>query len=147
MIRRIVSFSLHQPLVVVLAVLVFIGGGLIFVRRDAVRGLTTAATVWTAAAVGTAAGGGMPVLAVAGGVAANRTIRAALEAVADSAGVRFLAPPLALCTDNAAMIAWAGIERFRLGHRDGMELSARPRWPLDGRAAPMLGAGKRGAKA
>ena len=77
----------------------------------------------------------------------GRTIRAALEAVADSAGVRFLAPPLVLCTDNAAMIAWAGIERFRLGHRDGMELSARPRWPLDGRAAPMLGAGKRGAKA
>ena len=89
----------------------------------------------------------VPVLAVAGGVAANRSIRAALEAVADSAGVRFLAPPLALCTDNAAMIAWAGIERFRLGHRDGMELAARPRWPLDGRAAPMLGAGKRGAKA
>ncbi|KGJ20059.1 tRNA (adenosine(37)-N6)-threonylcarbamoyltransferase complex transferase subunit TsaD [Paracoccus sanguinis] len=89
----------------------------------------------------------VPVLAVAGGVAANRTIRAALEAVAASAGGRFLAPPLALCTDNAAMIAWAGIERFRLGHRDGMELAARPRWPLDGRAAPMLGAGKRGAKA
>jgi len=54
---------------------------------------------------------------------------------------------LALCTDNAAMIAWAGIERFRLGHRDGMDLAARPRWPLDQSAAPMLGAGKRGAKA
>ncbi|MDO5370604.1 tRNA (adenosine(37)-N6)-threonylcarbamoyltransferase complex transferase subunit TsaD [Paracoccus sp. (in: a-proteobacteria)] len=89
----------------------------------------------------------VPVVAVAGGVAANRTIRAALERVADEAGVRFLAPPLALCTDNAAMIAWAGIERFRLGHRDGMDLSARPRWPLDESAAPMLGAGKRGAKA
>lgn len=89
----------------------------------------------------------VPVVAVAGGVAANRTIRAALERVAAEAGVRFLAPPLALCTDNAAMIAWAGIERFRLGHRDGMDLAARPRWPLDESAAPMLGAGKRGAKA
>ncbi|SDL19214.1 tRNA (adenosine(37)-N6)-threonylcarbamoyltransferase complex transferase subunit TsaD [Paracoccus chinensis] len=89
----------------------------------------------------------VPVVAVAGGVAANRTIRAALERVASDAGARFLAPPLALCTDNAAMIAWAGIERFRLGHRDGMDLAARPRWPLDQSAAPMLGAGKRGAKA
>ncbi|WP_415393448.1 tRNA (adenosine(37)-N6)-threonylcarbamoyltransferase complex transferase subunit TsaD [Paracoccus sp. SJTW-4] len=90
---------------------------------------------------------GVPVLAVAGGVAANRAIRSALEQVAEAEGVRFVAPPLALCTDNAAMIAWAGIERFRLGHRDGMDLAARPRWPLDERAAPMLGAGKRGAKA
>lgn len=89
----------------------------------------------------------VPVVAVAGGVAANRTIRAALERVAAEAGVRFLAPPLALCTDNAAMIAWAGIERLRLGHRDGMDLAARPRWPLDQAAAPMLGTGKRGAKA
>ena len=89
----------------------------------------------------------VPVLAVAGGVAANAAIRAALERVAAEAGVRFLAPPLALCTDNAAMIAWAGIERFRLGHRDGLDLSARPRWPLDQSASPMLGAGKRGAKA
>ena len=89
----------------------------------------------------------VPTLAVAGGVAANATIRAALDAVARAAGVAFVAPPLALCTDNGAMIAWAGIERFRLGHRDGMDLAARPRWPLDRRAAPMLGAGKRGAKA
>ncbi|RMC36393.1 tRNA (adenosine(37)-N6)-threonylcarbamoyltransferase complex transferase subunit TsaD [Paracoccus alkanivorans] len=88
-----------------------------------------------------------PVLAVAGGVAANRTIRAALEQVARDAGARFLAPPLRLCTDNAAMIAWAGIERFRTGARDGMDLAARPRWPLDSRAAPMLGSGKKGAKA
>ena len=90
---------------------------------------------------------GAPLVAVAGGVAANRTIRAALEAVADAAGVRFIAPPLPLCTDNAAMIAWAGIERLALGQRDGMDLAARPRWPLDRSAAPMLGAGKRGAKA
>lgn len=90
---------------------------------------------------------GVAMLAVAGGVAANRTIRAALEAVAHQAGANFLAPPMKLCTDNAAMIAWAGIERFRLGHRDGMDLSARPRWPLDQGAAPMLGSGKKGAKA
>ncbi|CAM3594670.1 tRNA (adenosine(37)-N6)-threonylcarbamoyltransferase complex transferase subunit TsaD [Paracoccus nototheniae] len=89
----------------------------------------------------------VPLLAVAGGVAANSQIRAALEQVASQAGARFLAPPLALCTDNGAMIAWAGIERFRLGHRDGMDLTARPRWPLDALAAPMLGHGKRGAKA
>lgn len=89
----------------------------------------------------------VPVLAVAGGVAANKTIRAALEQVAQDAGARFLAPPLRLCTDNAAMIAWAGIERFRTGARDGMDLAARPRWPLDSRAAPMLGSGKKGAKA
>nr|WP_111302027.1 tRNA (adenosine(37)-N6)-threonylcarbamoyltransferase complex transferase subunit TsaD [Paracoccus saliphilus] len=93
------------------------------------------------------AGSPAPVLAVAGGVAANRQIRAALEAVAGAAGARFLAPPLRLCTDNGAMIAWAGIERFRMGHRDGLDLSARPRWPLDRRAAPMLGSGKKGAKA
>ncbi len=85
--------------------------------------------------------------AVAGGVAANATIRARLMAVAEAAGVAFIAPPLRLCTDNAAMIAWAGIERFRLGHRDGLDLSARPRWPLDQSATPMLGAGKKGAKA
>ena len=86
-------------------------------------------------------------LAVAGGVAANRSIRAALERVASAAGVRFLAPPLALCTDNGAMIAWAGIERLRLGLADDLTLSARPRWPLDAAAAPLIGSGKKGAKA
>ncbi|MDO5621208.1 MAG: tRNA (adenosine(37)-N6)-threonylcarbamoyltransferase complex transferase subunit TsaD [Paracoccus sp. (in: a-proteobacteria)] len=88
-----------------------------------------------------------PVLAVAGGVAANQTIRAALEAVAAETGARFIAPPLRLCTDNAAMIAWAGIEAFQNGQRDDMTLTARPRWPLDQSAAPMLGSGKKGAKA
>lgn len=88
-----------------------------------------------------------PVLAVAGGVAANESLRAALQRVAAEAGATFLAPPLRLCTDNAAMIAWAGIEAYQAGRRDGMELAARPRWPLDQGAAPMLGAGKRGAKA
>ena len=85
--------------------------------------------------------------AVAGGVAANRTLRAALETVAVAADVPFVAPPLALCTDNAAMIAWAGIERFGTGSFDDLTLAARPRWPLDRAAAPMLGFGKRGAKA
>ena len=89
----------------------------------------------------------VPVLAVAGGVAANALIRERLMALCSQLGVRFLAPPLALCTDNAAMIAWAGIERFRAGARDDFSLVARPRWPLDQTAAPMIGSGKKGAKA
>ena len=88
-----------------------------------------------------------PVLAVAGGVAANKALRGALETVCAAARARFLAPPLDLCTDNAAMIAWAGIERFRNGARDSMTLTARPRWPLDAEAPAMIGSGKRGAKA
>jgi N6-L-threonylcarbamoyladenine synthase len=89
----------------------------------------------------------VPVLAVAGGVAANVVIRAKLMALCAKMGVQFLAPPLALCTDNAAMIAWAGMERFRAGARDDASLIARPRWPLDQTAAPMIGSGKKGAKA
>ncbi|ULB10931.1 tRNA (adenosine(37)-N6)-threonylcarbamoyltransferase complex transferase subunit TsaD [Cereibacter azotoformans] len=89
----------------------------------------------------------VPALAVAGGVAANGPIRAALTRVAEEAGARFLAPPLRLCTDNAAMIAWAGIERFRAGGRDGMDLQARPRWPLDQSAPALIGSGRKGAKA
>ncbi len=88
---------------------------------------------------------GITAFAVAGGVAANATLRARLLAV--SGDVPFVAPPLALCTDNAAMIAWAGIEMFRAGHTDDLTLSARPRWPLDPSAAPLIGSGKRGAKA
>lgn len=88
-----------------------------------------------------------PALAVAGGVAANSVIRARLQVIAEAAGARFVAPPLSLCTDNAAMIAWAGIERFRAGHQDGASLSARSRWPLDEMAVPAIGSGKRGAKA
>ena len=88
-----------------------------------------------------------PVIAVAGGVAANSAIRAALETVCAEKGARFTAPPLALCTDNAAMIAYAGIERFRTGTRDGLDLTARPRWPLDQTSPAMLGSGKKGAKA
>lgn len=88
-----------------------------------------------------------PSFAVAGGVAANQAIRAGLETVSAEFDTRFAAPPLALCTDNAAMIAWAGLEQFRLGHRDDMTLQARPRWPLDKRSPAMLGSGKKGAKA
>jgi N6-L-threonylcarbamoyladenine synthase len=89
----------------------------------------------------------VPTCAVAGGVAANMALRGALETVCDAAGARFLAPPLRLCTDNAAMIAWAGIERFRAGLVDPADLTARPRWPLDATAPAMIGSGKRGAKA
>ena len=92
-------------------------------------------------------GAGATAFAVAGGVAANRRIRAALEGVAAAAALRFLAPPLRLCTDNAAMIAWAGIERLRLGHADGMDLAARPRWPLDSESPALIGGGRKGAKA
>jgi len=89
----------------------------------------------------------VPLIAVAGGVAANGPIRAALKDVAAEAGARFLAPPLALCTDNAAMIAYAGAELYAQGHRDDMTLAARPRWPLDNASPSMLGSGKKGAKA
>ncbi|MDU8942504.1 tRNA (adenosine(37)-N6)-threonylcarbamoyltransferase complex transferase subunit TsaD [Ovoidimarina sediminis] len=88
-----------------------------------------------------------PVFAVAGGVAANKAIRAGLETVSADAGVRFIAPPLALCTDNAAMIGWAGLELHRRGHRDTLDFAARPRWPLDATAGGMLGSGKKGPKA
>ncbi len=88
-----------------------------------------------------------PLLAVAGGVAANSAIRAALEDVAEEAESTFLAPPLSLCTDNAAMIAYAGLERFASGSVDDMTLMARPRWPLDNRSPALLGSGKKGAKA
>ncbi|NVO22417.1 tRNA (adenosine(37)-N6)-threonylcarbamoyltransferase complex transferase subunit TsaD [Donghicola mangrovi] len=88
-----------------------------------------------------------PMIAVAGGVAANQAIRAALTTVAEEAGAGFTAPPLKLCTDNGAMIAYAGLERFALGETDDMTLQARPRWPLDKKSAPMIGSGKKGAKA
>jgi len=86
-------------------------------------------------------------LAVAGGVAANSNIRAALAQVAQSHGAALVLPPIALCTDNAAMIAWAGHEQLALRGPDALDLGARPRWPLDSSAAPMLGHGKKGPKA
>lgn len=84
-------------------------------------------------------------MAVAGGVAANRAIRAALAAAAEAEGFTLSAPPLRLCTDNGAMIAWAAAERWALGERGG-EITARPRWPLDEAASPMLGGGRKGPR-
>lgn len=69
-------------------------------------------------------------IVVAGGVAANQAVRSALAGVAGMAGVPMLAPPLRLCTDNAVMVAWAGIERLRVGLSDSLDHSPRPRWPL-----------------
>lgn len=88
-----------------------------------------------------------PTLAVAGGVAANTQIRTGLMALCAQLETEFTAPPLRLCTDNAAMIAYAGLERFRAGARDGMDLTARPRWPLDQTSPALMGSGKKGAKA
>lgn len=85
--------------------------------------------------------GGLTALVVAGGVAANQAVRGALSALAAKRNLSFVAPPLWLCTDNAAMIAWAGIERFRLGLLDDMTVAARPRWPLDPTAEKVRGAG------
>ncbi len=73
----------------------------------------------------------VPQLVVAGGVAANRTIATALEAVCIKASATLVVPPIALCTDNGAMVAWAGAERFALGATDKLDFTARPRWPLD----------------
>ncbi len=78
---------------------------------------------------------------VAGGVAANAALRAALLAVSAKHGFTFYAPPAALCTDNAAMIAWAGAERLALGLTDSLDAPVKPRWPLDPDAPPAAGAG------
>ncbi|MCZ8376619.1 MAG: tRNA (adenosine(37)-N6)-threonylcarbamoyltransferase complex transferase subunit TsaD [Beijerinckiaceae bacterium] len=76
-------------------------------------------------------------LVIAGGVGANRAIRHALQRSATEAGLRLVIPPPALCTDNGAMIAWAGIERLQRGLIDDLDAAARPRWPLDeSRARP-----------
>ena len=74
-------------------------------------------------------------LVVAGGVAANVYLRGRLEEVAAAHGARLVAPPVRLCTDNGAMIAWAGVERLRLGQGDALDFRPRPRWPLDPAAA------------
>ena len=84
---------------------------------------------------------GATALVVAGGVAANTAVRGALQALASAHGLRFVAPPLWLCTDNAAMIGWAGAERFAAGLTDPLDVAARPRWPLDPNAEAVRGAG------
>ncbi|MGI9374764.1 MAG: tRNA (adenosine(37)-N6)-threonylcarbamoyltransferase complex transferase subunit TsaD [Tsuneonella suprasediminis] len=83
-------------------------------------------------------------LVVAGGVAANKAVRGALETLARARDLRFSAPPPELCTDNAAMIAWAGCERLPTGQNDPLDIAARPRWPLDPTAEPVRGAGVKG---
>lgn len=101
-------------------------------------------------AIARAAADGARALAVVGGVAANATVRAALRAAADEAGLSFLAPPLKWCTDNGAMIALAGAELLRRGRVAPLDVAARPRWPLDQAAAaakPAIGGGRKGAKA
>ena len=87
-----------------------------------------------------------PTLAVAGGVAANSLVRSGLKEVAEEFDLRFSAPPLRLCTDNAAMIAWAGLELRATGTEQG-DVVARPRWPLDMSRPALLGSGKKGPKA
>ena len=84
---------------------------------------------------------GATALVVAGGVAANQAIRMALTDLAGRNGLPFVAPPLWLCTDNAAMIAWAGALRFEQGLTDGLDVPARARWPLDPTAEKARGAG------
>ncbi len=84
---------------------------------------------------------GVTALVVAGGVAANGAVRAALKDLAGAHDLRFVAPPLWLCTDNAAMIGWAGAERFAAGLTDSLDIPARPRWPLDPGAEAVRGAG------
>jgi len=94
----------------------------------------------TARALGQAPGA--TALVVAGGVAANRAVRARLEVLALAHALPFVAPPAWLCTDNAAMVAWAAHERIAAGlPPDGLDAPARPRWPLDPDAEPVRGAG------
>ena len=83
-------------------------------------------------------------LVVAGGVAANRMLAGHLKTLAETRGWRLIVPPPRLCTDNGAMIAWAGVERLRLGLTDGLDAKARPRWPLDPEAVAVGFAGVKG---
>ena len=87
------------------------------------------------------------VLVVSGGVAANAALRQSLQVMTGKQGYQLVIPPMNLCTDNAAMIAWAGAERLALGHADSLDFAARPRWPLDEVSAPLIGSGRLGAKA
>ena len=87
-----------------------------------------------------------PTLIVAGGVAANATLKAIFAATTEAHGFKLVVPPADLCTDNAAMIAWAGAERLALGMTDTLDVVARARWPLDEVSAPVYGSGKLGVK-
>jgi len=82
-----------------------------------------------------------PTLVVSGGVAANKYLRQKLEHICHQTHLYFSAPPIGLCSDNGAMIAWAGVERFKKGLTDPLDYKARPRWPLDPDAPPAIGAG------
>ena len=87
-------------------------------------------------------GGSQPLrFVLAGGVAANERLRTSLRELAERQGFSFHVPPVSLCGDNAAMIAWAGAERLALGMIDSLDASVRPRWPLDRDAVPAIGAG------
>jgi len=114
--------------------------------QDAVAAVLAARTQRALGMFGERFPGVQPTLVVAGGVAANKQIRDELLSACGSSGARFVAPPMNLCTDNAAMIAWAGIEKLGLGPVDDMALSPRPRWPLDQTSSGVLGSGKKGAK-
>ncbi len=87
-----------------------------------------------------------PTLVVAGGVAANLALKSRLEETAQAGGYAMVAPALELCTDNGAMIAWAGLERLIAGATDDSQVIPRPRWPLDEIAKPLVGSGRKGAK-
>ena len=112
------------------------------------RAMTMAMTMATGAMASERLPAGLGrVLVVAGGVAANQVIRQALETLTTAAGWRLSVPPIALCTDNAAMVAWAGAERLARGQTDALDTPARARWPLDINAAPVIGSGRLGTKA
>jgi N6-L-threonylcarbamoyladenine synthase len=87
------------------------------------------------------------VLVVAGGVAANQRLRGGLADLAAREGVRLSIPPIALCTDNAAMVAWAGAEHLARNNTSALDFAARARWPLDAEATPVIGSGRLGTKA
>lgn len=115
--------------------------------QDAVTRHLAAKAAQALSAFESVAGEPANALVAVGGVAANRRVRTALSQTAEAAGAAFVAPPLALCGDNGAMIAYAAIERLAAGAAPGFDARVRSRWPLDEASAPMLGAGRRGAKA